>query len=160
MRGCQKSRGRFHQTQFAQECNSWAGHPRSSTPLGRFHIDWRTWVKESLVDGIRLNVDHRRFGYDDWRAASAETYRFAQERGVRVFIDCAVESRYDRVENPPKPLPISKEKDPDIFFPLMSQMAEKMLRSSADGVFFYEHAGNDRRTWEALAAAKRAAVGR
>ena len=79
---------------------------------------------------------------------------------VLLFFDLVVVSRYDRVENPPKPLPISKEKDPDIFFPLMSQMAEKMLRSSADGVFFYDHAGNDRRTWEALAAAKRAAVGR
>ena len=85
------------------------------------------------MDGIRLNVDHRRFGYDDWLAASSEMYRFAQERGVQVYIDCAIESRYDQIENPPKPLPIRKADDPDTFFKLMGEMTEKMLRSSADG---------------------------
>ena len=127
--------------------------------LGRYSIDWRTWAEEGLVDGMRLNVDHRRFGYDDWEAASSETYRYAQERGVQMCIDCAIESRYDQVENPPKPLPIGKADDPDTFFALMGEMTEKMLRSTADGVFFYEHCGNDHRTWETIAAAKRAAGG-
>ena len=126
--------------------------------LGRYHIDWRTWVKEGLVDAIRLNVDHRRFGYDDWVAASAEKYRFAQERGIRVFIDCAIEGRYDQLENSPEPPPIRKDKDPETFFHLMGEMTEKILRSSADGVFFYEHCGNDERTWQTIAAAKRSAL--
>lgn len=121
--------------------------------LGRYHIDWRTWVEEDLVDAIRLNVDHRRFGYDDWQAHSAETYGFAQERGVRVYVDCAIEQRYDQVEDSPKPLPIAKAEDPDAFFGLMGKMTTLMLRSSADGVLFYEHAGNDERTWRTIAAA-------
>ena len=128
--------------------------------LGRYPMDWRTWAEEGLVHGIRLNVDHRRFGYDDWQATSSETYRFAQECGVRMVVDCAIESRYDQVENPPKPLPIGKVDDPDAFFALMGEMTEKMLRSTADGVFFYEHCGNDPRTWETVAAAKRIAEAR
>ena len=122
--------------------------------LGRYHIDWRAWGEEKLIDGIRLNVDHRRFGCDDWRAHSAETYRFAQERGVPAYIDCAIESRYDQVENPPKPLPIRKDEDPDLFFALMQEMTTRMLNTTADGVFFYEHAGNDDRTWRSIVAAQ------
>jgi len=43
-------------------------------------------------------------------------------------------------------------------FALMGEMTEKMLRSSADGVFCYEHCGNDHRTWKTIAAAKRATM--
>jgi uncharacterized lipoprotein YddW (UPF0748 family) len=125
--------------------------------LGRYHVDWRTWVQEGLIDAIRLNVDHRRFGYDDWVAVSAEKYRFAQERGVRVFIDCAIERQYDQLENPPKPLPIRRDDDPETFFQLMGDMAEKMLKGSADGLFFYEHCGNNERTWRTISAARGAA---
>jgi len=124
--------------------------------LGRFRIDWRTWCDEQLVDAIRLNVDHRRFGYDDWQAVSGGKYKYAQDRGVQVYIDCAIDGGcYDQLENPPRPLPICKDKDSDIYFGLMRDMTVKMLESSADGLFFYEHAGNDDRTWRALAEAAR-----
>ena len=122
--------------------------------LGRYHIDWPTWVEEGLIDGIRLNIDHRRFGYDDWVAASAQTYREARDKGVSVIIDCAIESRYDEVNDPPKPLPIRKDEDPDAFFELMGTMIRKMLASSADGIAFYEHCSNDDRTWDTIAAAQ------
>ena len=125
--------------------------------LGRYRIDWPTWVEESLVDGIRLNIDHRRFGYDDWMAASSRTYKKAQDGKVPVLIDCAIEGRYDQVENPPRPLPIVKAEDPDAFFGLMGKMIGKILKSSADGIAFYEHCGNDDRTWETIAAAVKAA---
>ena len=118
--------------------------------LGRYHIDWPTWVDEGLVDGIRLNVDHRRFGFDDWTAHSAATYQTAQDRGVKVYVDCAIEGRYDQVEDAPAPLPIAKTEHPGMFFSLMQTMVAKMLRSSADGIVYYEHCGNDERTWQTL----------
>ena len=106
------------------------------------------------MDAIRLNVDHRRFGYDDWQAVSAAKYKYAQDRGVQVHIDCAIDGeRYDQLENPPRPLPIRKDEDPDTYFDLMRDMTAKMLKSSADGVFFYEHCDNDDRTWRTLAQA-------
>ena len=125
--------------------------------LGRYHIDWPVWADEGLIDGIRLNVDHRRFGYDDWLAHSAAAFRPAQEKGVRMLIDCAIEQRYDKMENAPKPLPVAKKDDPETFFHLMQTMTEKMLTTMADGVFFYEHCGNDERTWQAISSAKNAA---
>lgn len=125
--------------------------------LGRYNIDWPTWVEEGLIDGIRLNIDHRRFGYDDWMANSARLYKKAQEKDVPVLIDCAIEGRYDKVENPPKPLPILKKEDPDNYFGLMGNMIQKMLKTSADGISFYEHSGNDDRTWKTIAEARKAA---
>jgi len=121
--------------------------------LGRYYVDWETMVDEGLIDGIRLNVDHRRFGYDDWVAHSADTYKWAQDRGVNVYIDCAIEGRYDQLESPPQPLPISREEDPGAYFELMGTMVRKMLDTSADGLVYYEHCGNDDRTWKTLRAA-------
>jgi hypothetical protein len=120
--------------------------------LGRFQVDWKRWVDEDLIDAIRLNVDHRRFGYDDWQAASRQTFGQAQERGVKLYLDCAIEGRYDQMEDPPAPLPITKADQPELFFELMGDMARRMLESDADGVVYYEHAGNDARTWKALRA--------
>ena len=125
--------------------------------LGRYHLDWETWVEEGLIDGIRLNVDHRKFGYDDWMAHSAATYRQAQEQGVQVYLDCAIEGSYDKLENPPAPLPIGKAQQPDLFFELMGTMARKILETSADGIVYYEHCGNDERTWQTLRTAHEAA---
>lgn len=121
--------------------------------LGWFDIDWKTWVDEKLVDEIRLNIDHRKFGYDDWVADSADTYRYAQDKGVKVLVDCSIEGSYDRMENPPAPLPIEKTKNPDLFYSLMEKMTLNMLNTSADGVFFYEYTGNDQRTWNAIQSA-------
>jgi len=125
--------------------------------LGHFSLDWPTWVGEDLVDGIRLNVDHRRFGYDDWVADSAVVYKEAQQRGKRVLIDCALDTRYDQLEDAPGPLPIRLDDDPDLFFGLVGEMVGKMTASSADGVFFYEHCGTDARFWEAIRASTAAA---
>ena len=121
--------------------------------LGRFHVDWETWVEEGLVDMIRLNVDHRRFGYDDWIANSASTYKKAQDKGVKILVDCAIEGKYDEVEDPPAALPIVKTEQPDLYFELMDSMVRKMLDSTADGIAYYEHAGNDERTWHTLRSA-------
>jgi hypothetical protein len=122
--------------------------------LGWFDIDWKKWVDEKMIDEIRLCTDHRKFGYDDWIAHSAKTYRYAQDKGVKVLIDCAIEGSYDQMENPPNPLPIEKSKNPDFFFSLMEQITIKMLNTTADGVFFYEHCGNDQRTWQAIQSAR------
>ncbi len=65
-------------------------------------------------------------------------------------VDCAIESRYDVVKNPPAPLPIAKGDQPDMFFGLMGRMVRGMLGTSADGIVYYEHCGNDERTWETL----------
>lgn len=118
--------------------------------LGHFHINWEKWVEENLIDTIRLNIDHRKFGYDDWVAHSAKKYKLAQDRGVKVYLDCAIEGNYDKMENPPGPLPIYKAAQPERFFELMGTMTRKMLNSSADGIVYYEHCGNDERTWKTL----------
>lgn len=125
--------------------------------LGHFPLDWPTWVEEDLVDGIRLNVDHRRFGYDDWVKDSSRLYFGAQERGKRVLVDCALDARIDQLENPPRPLPIRQQDDTDFYFGLVEEVVGKMLASSADGVFFYEHCNTDPRFWETIRAARETA---
>ncbi|MBI2193709.1 MAG: hypothetical protein HYU36_17165 [Planctomycetes bacterium] len=57
------------------------------------------------------------------------------------------------MENRPASLPILKSKNPELFFDLMANMVRKMLGTSADGVVYYEHCGNDERTWRTLHAA-------
>jgi len=123
--------------------------------LGWFDIAWEQWVEEGLIDEIRLIVDHRKFGFDDWVANSQHTYKKAQDAGVKVYIDCAIESEYDKMENPPCKLPITKKDNPDVFFSLMENMTFKMLNTTADGVLFYDHPGNDERTWKALRNARK-----
>ena len=142
-----------HTCFFPTTCNGFNPGCHCRQMLGRYHIDWEGWVAEELIDGIRLNVDHRRFGYDDWVAHSAATYRRAQEAGVKVCVDCAIEARYDQVEDPPGPLPIAKADQPDLFFELMGTMVRRMLATSADGIVYYEHCGNDERTWRTLRGA-------
>ncbi|MFC1526733.1 hypothetical protein ACFL6X_07990 [Candidatus Latescibacterota bacterium] len=118
--------------------------------LGHFHLDWPAWVDEDLVDGVRLNVDHRRFGYDDWVKDSSRIYAGAQARGKRVLVDGALDARVDQLADPPRPLPIRQEDDADYYFGLVEEMVTRMLSSSADGVFFYEHCNTDSRFWEAI----------
>lgn len=118
--------------------------------LGRFHIDWPTWVAEDLVDGIRLNVDHRRFGHDDWIADSSREYGPAQEAGKPVLVDCALDQQYDQLANPPAPLPIRAAAGEDLFYGMVEAMMAKMLTSTADGVFFYEHCNTPPRMWETI----------
>ena len=122
--------------------------------LGWFDVAWEQWVDEKLIDEIRLNVDHRKFGYDDWTANSRNTYRKAQDAGVKVFIDCALDYTYDRMANPPVALPVTREKMGDDFYKLQEDMTLKMLQTSADGVFFYEHCGTDSPTFEAIRSAR------
>jgi len=121
--------------------------------LGRFHVDWETWAHERLIDSIRLNVDHGRFGYDDWMAHSAQTYKKVQEMGVRVYVDCGLEGYYNLLEDAPAPLPIDKSAQPELYFGLMAKMVGKMLSTSADGVFYYEHNNGDARVWQTLRTA-------
>jgi len=154
-----KADKQLHVGFFPTSCNGFNPGCHCRQMLGRYRILWRDWVDEGLIDAIHLNVDHRRFGWDDWQAVSSDKYRYARERGVRVFTHCAIEQRYDEMAHAPQPLPIRKEEDPDVFFGLMRDMTQKMLRSDADGVLFYEHCGNDDRTWNALREAKKAADG-
>jgi len=118
--------------------------------LGRYHIDWTTWCQEALIDAIRLNVDHRRVGYDDWKNASSQTYKFAQNRNVKVYIDCAMDHQIDQLENAPNPLPFRKADDPEMFYALQEDIIRKMLNTSANGIFFYEHCGNEDRGWKTI----------
>jgi len=123
--------------------------------LGWFDIAWEQWVEEGLLDEIRLNIDHRKFGFDDWVAKSQYTYKKAQDAGVKVYIDCAIEDEYDKMENPPYELPVTKKYHPEAFFSLMEDMTAKMLNTTADGVCFYDHPGNDERTWKAIRNARK-----
>jgi hypothetical protein len=118
--------------------------------FGHYHIDWRRWVSEGLMDGIRLIVDHRRLGYDDWVANSAANYGEARKQGIEVYLDCCLSGRIDQLDNPPRPLPISRADDPAFFDALKAEYIRKMLNSSADGVFYYEHASGDDHTWDLL----------
>ena len=72
---------------------------------------------------------------------------------MKVYVDCAIESEYEKLEDSPYPLPVKKAEQPDRFFDLMGTMVGKMLKTSADGVFYYENAGNDERTYRTLRAA-------
>jgi uncharacterized lipoprotein YddW (UPF0748 family) len=125
--------------------------------LGRYHIDWETWVDEGLIDGIRLNADHRRFGYDDWIANSAATYKKAQDKGVKVLIDCAMDRVYDKSDDPAtRHSPPRRDHQPES---LMETMIGKILGTSADGIVYYEHASSGPGTWKAMRRAHDAASG-
>lgn len=118
--------------------------------LGRIRIDWRKWAEERLIDVIRLNVDHRKHGYDDWVDHSAATYRHAQDRGVRVYVDCSIDGSFDKLKNPPDLLPIREAVQPDLFYRIITETTRNILNSSADGVFYYEAADNTDNLYEAI----------
>ncbi|HZQ21626.1 MAG TPA: hypothetical protein VFA89_02405 [Terriglobales bacterium] len=124
--------------------------------LGRMKIDWKKWADERLVDVIRLNIDHRKHGYDDWVDASAETYKYAQDRGVKVYVDCAIDGVFDMLKKPPAPLPILKDKQPDLYYKIVHDVTQNIVNSSADGVFYYEAYEKD----DALYRAIRTGAGR
>ncbi len=113
-------------------------------------INWKKWADEKLVDIIRLNVDHRKHGYDDWVDNSAEVYSYAQNRGVKVYVDCAISGTFDKLKNPPAPLPISESTQPDLYYKIISDTTRNILNSSADGVFYYEAGANKSALYEAI----------
>jgi len=118
--------------------------------LGRYEIQWRAWCDQRLVDVIRLIVGHRKHGYDDWVQSAAETYKYAQDRGVRVYCDCAIEGKWDRLKDPPAPLPITETGQPDLYFRVLGDATRKILSSSADGIYYYEAGANGPRTWNTI----------
>src|SRR5438552_1631767 len=106
-------------------------------PVGRIDLDWKGWSDEKLVDIIRLNADNRKHGYDDWVAHSEATYRYAQQRGVKVYLECAAYA-FDDLKNPPAPLPITKEKQPELYSKVLTDITRRILGSTADGIYFYD----------------------
>ena len=69
---------------------------------------------------------------------SAKTYRYAQDRGIKVYVDCAISGTFDMLKNPPATLPISESKAPDLYYGILTNATRNILSSSADGVFYYE----------------------
>ena len=118
--------------------------------LGRMKIDWKKWVDEKLIDIIRLNVDHRKHGFDDWKDASAQTYRYAQDRSVKVYVDCSISGTFDMLKRPPAPLPITEARQPDVYYSIISETTRSILNSSADGVFYYEAGDNKDALYQAI----------
>ena len=119
-------------------------------PLGHIQIEWRTWCDEKLIDIIRLEVDHRKHGYDDWVDNSAKTYKYAQDRGIKVYLDCAIEHAFDVLKTPPVPLPIREATQPDLYYKIISDTTRNILNSSADGVVYYEAGHNTEGLYEAI----------
>jgi len=118
--------------------------------LGRIEIQWRKWAEDKTIDIIRLNVDHRKEGYEDWENYSAATYKYAQDRGVKVYVDCAISGSFDMLKNPPAPLPILESKQPQLYYQIVSETTRKILGSAADGVFYYEAGGNTKSLYDAI----------
>lgn len=119
--------------------------------VGRIQLDWETWAKERLIDTIYLIADHRKFGYDDWQADSARIFKPAQEQGVKVVVHADISSKkIDKLENSPYPLPVL---DRTQYFSLLEDYVHRMLRSSADGVHFYEAKDHDEELYGVLARA-------
>jgi len=108
-------------------------------PLGKFYIDWPTWVVKDLIDEMVIIAEHRRFGYKDWIEHSRNIYRDAREKNnKKVYIWAATEEAIDEIDNPPLPLPISIEKNREVFLKTLEQALTRCLRTDADGVYLYE----------------------
>ena len=118
--------------------------------VGRIDIQWKTWCDEGYTDAIHLITDHRKHGYDDWEAASANIYRYAQDKGVRVYVGCSLASSWDKLKRPPAPLPITRAKQPELYFQVLADVTRNILDSSADGVFYYEAGDNGPPTWNSI----------
>ena len=118
--------------------------------LGRYDVQWRKWCDEKLLDVIRVIVGHRKHGYDDWVDSAAGEYKYAQDRGVRVYCDCAIEGKWDKLNDPPAPLPITEADHPDLYFQVLGDATRRILRGTADGIYYYEAGDNGPRTWNTI----------
>ena len=118
--------------------------------VGRIDVQWKTWCDEGFIDVIRLITDHRKHGHDDWEAASEKVYNYAQDKGVRVYVGCSLGSSWDKLKRPPAPLPITKAKQPKLYFQILSDVTRNILNSSADGIFYYEAGNQGQPTWSAI----------
>lgn len=128
---------------------------RGRIPMGMFHHDYETWVKENLVDGFVLIADHRRYGNRDWREHSAKQFEPLIRQGKRVYIWAATEARVDELHDSPCPLPASIEKEPEDFFAAMEKGIHACANTSATGVYLYEAYAPEKyaeshRYWERL----------
>ncbi|MBC8167157.1 MAG: hypothetical protein H7Y20_14965 [Bryobacteraceae bacterium] len=106
--------------------------------MGRMEVAWQKWVEEGLIDVIRLNVDGGAHGLDDWLQSSAKQYSSAQRRGVKVYVDVSIDGTFERLMNPPVPLPISYKENPTVYLRVLNDTVKGIMSSSADGAFFYE----------------------
>ena len=118
--------------------------------VGRIEMQWQDWCDRKLVDTIRIMVDHRKHGYDDWVDNASKVYRYAQERGVKVLLDVAISGSWDMLKNPPAPLPITAAKQPELFYKILEDVTRKIMHSTADGAVYYEAGGNGETTWSAI----------
>ena len=74
----------------------------------------------------------------------------AQDRGVRVYCDCAIEGKWDKLKDPPAPLPITEADHPDHYFQVLGSATRRILNSTADGIYYYEAGDNGPRTWNTI----------
>lgn len=103
--------------------------------IGRINFDWEKWIDNKWIDELHLIAGHRRFGYDDWIKHSGETYKKAQDKGVKVLTHGCIVGKIDELENCPYKLPVSDRKR---YLELQEKYVWKMLNTSADGIYFYE----------------------
>ena len=107
-------------------------------PLGKFYIDWPSWVAKNLIDEMIIIAEHRRFGYKDWIGHSRNIYLDAQRKNKRVYIWAATEAQIDEIDDPPLPLPISIEENREVFLKTLEQALIRCLKTDTDGVYLYE----------------------
>lgn len=117
---------------------------RGRRPLGRFYHDWPAWVQQALIDDIVIIAEHRRFGDEDWANHSGAQFTTARQRGTKVHIWAATESRIDEMKGPPAPLPISFQTAPEFYRRTLGEMLGRCVRTDADGVLMYEAAPIER----------------
>jgi hypothetical protein len=111
---------------------------RGRVPMGLFHHDIETWVEEDLADAFVLILDHRRFGDRDWREHSAPQFDLARQKGKKVYITGATESRIDELDNSPVKLPVTIQDDRKGFLKALEHALRSCLSQSADGLYLYE----------------------
>ncbi|HOM98979.1 MAG TPA: hypothetical protein PLM33_01860 [Acidobacteriota bacterium] len=115
--------------------------------VGRIEMQWKQWCDEGLVDVLRIMVDHRKHGYDDWEENASTNFKYAQDKGVKVLLDVSLSGVWDMLKNPPAPLPI---KDRETYLRVLTDVTRKIVNSTADGAVYYEAGGNGEDVWNAI----------
>ena len=118
--------------------------------VGRIQMQWKDWCDRKLVDTLRIMVDHRKHGYNDWVDNASRIFKYAQERGVKVLVDVAISGLWDLLKDPPAPLPITSAKQPELYYKILEDVTRKIIHSTADGAVYYEAGDNGEATWNAI----------
>ncbi len=120
---------------------------RGRVPMGWFHHDVGTWIKDGLLDGLNVLIEHRRYGDRDWRDHTAAQFAEPRRNSLRVFIQAATQQRVDELADSPVPVPVDIAHDRAGFLRALEAGIDACLSQSADGVYLYDAIAPERRNY-------------